>query len=58
MVVHDMMAWLLVALYVGLVAWVQGSAGLLMLMICCARHWVGWCWLNVWTDVSGLMAVT
>ena len=28
-----MMAWLLVSLYVGLVAWVQGSAGLLMLMI-------------------------
>jgi len=28
-IVHGMVAWLVVALYVGLVAWVQGSAGLL-----------------------------
>ena len=29
-----------------------------VMMICCARHWAGWCRLNVWTCMSGLMAVT
>ena len=24
----------------------------------CARHWANGCWLNAWTDVSGLMTVT
>ena len=24
----------------------------------CARHWASGCWLNAWTNVSGLMAVT
>ena len=24
----------------------------------CARHWASWGWLNAWTSVSGLMAVT
>ena len=24
----------------------------------CARHWASGCWLNAWTDVSGLMLVT
>ena len=24
----------------------------------CARHWANECWLNAWTDASGLMSVT
>ena len=24
----------------------------------CARHWASGCWLNAWTNVSGLMVVT
>ena len=24
----------------------------------CARHWASGCWLNAWTHVSGLMAIT
>ena len=29
-----------------------------VMMICYARHWVGWCWHNAWTCMSGLMVVT
>ena len=58
MIVHGMVAWLLVALYVGLVAWVQGSVEAAVTIICYARHWAGWCWYNAWTCMSGLRAVT